>query len=259
LVAFAVLIAPAAAQEPTPTPTPTPTPAPELSDAERDVYRDYRRDGVIEACDHKKKTLKQVLEELPPEADLDTPDLRPALEAGIEQHRDGDCDEPEPTPTPTPTATPAPTAAPAPTTAPAPDDPVDSGAVDPLPGGGGGGGGGTPTPPGAEDVAPLDPSVTPVPPASIPAPAAPAPAEPSGPAATPEPAYANADDELPLSLLVLAGLLALVALLALLFALATRFGWGERWLARPRRALSEAGFRAGGTWGDFADWIRFGR
>src|SRR5215207_4749202 len=91
LVAFAVLIAPAAAQEPTPTPTPTPTPAPELSDAERDVYRDYRRDGVIEACDHKKKTLKQVLEELPPEADLDTPDLRPALEAGIEQHRDGDC------------------------------------------------------------------------------------------------------------------------------------------------------------------------
>ena len=86
VVAFAALGAPAAAQDPTPTPTPTP----ERSEAEREVYRDYRRDGVIEACDHKKKTLKEVLEKLPPEADLDTPDLRPALEAAIEQHADGD-------------------------------------------------------------------------------------------------------------------------------------------------------------------------
>ena len=253
-VAFAVLVTTAAAQEPTPTPTPTPTPVPERSDAERKIYRDYRRDGVIEACDHKKKTLKQVLEELAPEADLDTPDLRPALEAAIEQHNDGDCAKPEPTPTPTPTATPAPT--PAPTAAPAPDDPVDSGSLAPLPGDGGGG---NPSPPGAEDVKPLEPEVTPVPPATTPAPAAPAPAEPSGPAATPEPAYSNADDELPLSLLLLAGLLGLLGLLALLFALASRFGWAESRLARPRRALREATFRAGGAWGDFGDWIRFGR
>ena len=58
---------------------------------------------------------------------------------------------------------------------------------------------------------------------------------------------------------MLAGLLALLALLALLFAAAGRFGWAESRLAGPRRALSEATFRAGGTWGDFADWIRVGR
>jgi hypothetical protein len=252
LIALLLLSAPAAAQDE----------QQERPKGVEKVYRDYEDDGVIEACDHTKRALKRTLEELPPEADVDTPDLRPALEAAIEQHEDGDCEEPEPTPTPEPTATPDATATPAPTTAPtpAPDDPVDSGSVDPVPGrGGGGGGGGGPSPPGAEDVKPLAPEITPVPPATTPAPAAPAPAEPSGPAVTPAPVYSNADDGVPLSLLVLAGLLALLALLALLFAAAGRFGWAESRLAGPRRALREATFRAGGTWGDFADWMRLGR
>ena len=249
LVALAILVAPAAAQDP----TPTQTPAPERSEEEKDVYRDYRRDGVIDACDHERRTLREVLDELPPEADVDNPDLRPALEAGIEQHKDGDCDEPEPTATPSPTATatPAPTATAAPTTAP------DSGSVDPVPPSTGGGN--TPTPPSADDVRPLSPDVTPVPPATTPVPAVPAPAEPSGPEVTPSPVYANADDSLPPSLLVVAALLALVALLALAYAAASRFGWAERRLAGPRRAFREATFRIGGTWGDFADWLRPGR
>jgi hypothetical protein len=71
--------------------------------------------------------------------------------------------------------------------------------------------------------------------------------------------YSNGDDRVPFSLIVLAGLLALLALLALLFAALGRLGWTDSRLARPRRALREAGFRAGGAWGDFADWIRFGR
>ena len=49
------------------------------------------------------------------------------------------------------------------------------------------------------------------------------------------------------------------AVLALLFAAAGRFGWAESRLAAPRRALREATFRLGGTWGDFADWMRLGR
>jgi hypothetical protein len=121
------------------------------------------------------------------------------------------------------------------------------------------GGGGGKAPLGAGDVTPLAPDVTPVPPAATPAPAAPPAAEPSGPAATPEPVYRNADDGVPLSLLLLAGLLALVALVALLYALVSRLGWGDSRLAATRRAWREAGFRAGGTWGDFADWIRVGR
>ena len=98
-----------------------------------------------------------------------------------------------------------------------------------------------------------------MPPAATPAPEAPPLAEPSGPQTTPEPVYSNTDDELPLSLLVLAGLLALLALLAALYALAGRFGWADSRLAASRRALREATFRAGGAWGDFADWMRLGR
>jgi hypothetical protein len=216
------------------------------------VYRDYEDDGVIEACDHTRAALQQTLDDLPPEADVETPDLRPALEAAIEQVEDEDCPEPTPTPTPTPspTATPAPTSTPAPTTTP---DDDSAGAIPPAPGGNDGGGGATP-PPTSDDVTPLDPEVTPVPPA-----ATPAPAEPSGPVASPQPTYRNADDEVPVALLVLGGLVVLLALLALLYAALSRLGWGERRLERIRRAWREAGFRAGGAWGDFADWIRVGR
>ncbi len=79
------------------------------------------------------------------------------------------------------------------------------------------------------------------------------------PAAPPAPVYANADDGVPLSLVVLAAVAGVIALIALLLALTSRTNWGERALAGPRRAWREAAFRAGGTWGDFADWIRVGR
>ena len=229
------------------------------------VYRDYRDDGVIEACDHTKQALQQTLDDLPPEADVDTPDLRPALEAAIEQHHKDGCDrngdgkvDSRDTPPPasngtgsgsgtgTGTATPAPTPAPAP----APAAPPPPATVNPLPS--------TPAPkrkrPNKNDVVPLTPSPTPAPPA-----AAPPAAEPSGPVATPSPVYVNADDGVPVSLLVLAGLLALLALLALAYAAVRRLGWGEERLAGAHRAWQEAAFRMGGTWGDFADWMRVGR
>jgi hypothetical protein len=219
------------------------------------VLRDYRDDGVIEACDHTRQALRDTLKDLPPEADIETPDLRPALEAGIEQVKADECEaEPEPTPSPTPTQTPAPAQTPAPTAVPTPDDGGDDslGTVTPPPSDDGGAG-----TPGADDVTPLEPEVTPVPPAATPAPAVVPPAEPSG--TPPPPAYANADDSVPVSLLVLAGVLALVALVALLYAVLSRLGWGERRLSGVRRAWDEARFRAGGTWGDFADWLRVGR
>ncbi len=225
---------------------------PERGKAVQEIYEDYRDDGVIEACDHSKRALKKTLDQLPDTADVETPDLRPALEAGIEQHEADDCDEAEPTPTatPSPTAAPTSTPAPVPTSTPAPDTGDDSiGSVTPLPPGGGN------DPPGAEDVTPLNPEITPVPPATTPAPAAPA--EPSG--APPEPVYANEDDRLPAALLVLAGLAALVALLAFAYAALSRLGWADARLAGVRRAWREATFRIGGTWGDFADWIRVGR
>jgi hypothetical protein len=224
------------------------------------VYDDYRDDGVIEACEHPKRALQRTLDGLEPEADVDTPDLRPALEAAIEQHDSGDCEaEEEATPTPTPESTPAPTFTPAPTVEPAPEP-----APPPTSGGGGGGSGGggggiAPSPPpSAEDVTPVEPVPTPVPPAATPAPA-PVPAEPTGPPPEPAVVYTNSDDPLPASLLVPAALLALLALGALAYAVLSRLGWADARLAGVRRAWREAAFRAGGTWGDFADWMRPGR
>jgi len=221
------------------------------------VLRDYRDDGVIEACDHTRRALRDTLDTLPAEADVETPDLRPALEAGIEQVKADECEEePEPTPTPTPSpAPPASTPVPTPVPTPAPDTGGDDqlGSVTPLPPVDGGNDGGSGTP-GPDDVTPLEPEATPVPPAATPVPA---PVEPSG--QPPVPTYVNADDSVPVSLLVLAGVLALVALLALLYVVLSRLGWGERRLGGFRRAWDEARFRAGGTWGDFADWLRVGR
>jgi hypothetical protein len=221
------------------------------------VYKDYRDDGVIDACDHTKKALQRTLDDLPPEADVETPDLRPALEAGIEQLGADDCpaETPTPTPTPSPTAapTPAPTVAPTPVPTPSNNDDGGLGTVTPLPPDGGNGGGNDPL--GPQDVTPLDPAVTPVPPAQAPAPAAPA--EPTGPA--PAPVYVNEDDALPPVLLVPAILLVLLALVALLYAGLSRAGWADTRLAGVRRTWREATFRAGGAWGDFADWIRVGR
>src|SRR5918998_2510412 len=88
LVALFVLLsaaAPAAAQELTD----------ERQEAVDEVLRDYRDDGVIDACDHTRRALRDTLEQLPPEADIETPDLRPALEAGIEQVKADECEEEE--------------------------------------------------------------------------------------------------------------------------------------------------------------------
>jgi hypothetical protein len=235
------------------------------------VYDDYRDDGVIDACKHPKRALQRTLDTLAPEADVDTPDLRPALEAAIEQHNSGDCTpEQEATPTPTPSTTPSPAVTPAPSPAPEPSStpappPAASG------GGGGGGGGGTgaggiapSAPPAAGDISPVVPNPTLVPPAVTPAVTPvpvtpPAAVEPTGPPPAPAVVYANPDDGLPASLLVPAVLLALVALLALLYAVLSRLGWADARLAGVRRAWREAAFRAGGTWGDFGDWMRPGR
>jgi hypothetical protein len=246
---------------PTVTPTPTPVPPSKRSKSVKKVYKDYRDDGVIEACDHTKKALKKTLKELDPAADVDTPDLRPALEAAIEQHHKAGCDrngdgkvnsqdvKPGPTgsngsngtPSPTPTVVPTVVPTPIPTT------PPSTGTVKPVP---------PPkhSPPTKGDVVPLTPAPTPAPPAAVP-PAA----EPSGPAPTPSVVYRNGDDPVPISLLVLAGVLALLALLALGYVALTRLGWADERLARPRRAWREAAFRTGGTWADFSDWIRVGR
>jgi hypothetical protein len=57
-------------------------------------------------------------------------------------------------------------------------------------------------------------------------------------------------------LIVLAGLVA--ALLAAV-GFARWWAWEPRWLVRVRHAAAEAGWRVGGAWADFTDWLRLGR
>ena len=107
-------------------------------------------------------------------------------------------------------------------------------------------------------------------PSSVAAPAATVPSPPGS--AQPAPAAADgaivnaaavAGDpgasEPPAPLIVLAVLGALLLLGLLLWGLARYFAWDPGWLAGSRHAVQEAGWRAGGLWDDFTDWLRPGR
>jgi len=294
---LAVAPAPARAQDPAPTPapptaTPTPAPTPPVpvpggSRTDRvllnRVYRDFRSNGEIEPCRHSLRRLERVREFLlanPGQPVLETaPDFLPALEAAIEEREDlsdRECrerldeEEPEATPTPAPDEDPAPDRdpTPAPDEDPAPDrDPAPAPAPAPVP---------DATP------APL-PEVTPAPPAPPPDPgpapedeATPAPPEETptptptpSPSPTPEPTPAGptvvqrADEDGPPPEVVLGAAvgapLGLTGLLALVLAALARLGIAEVPRARARHAWGEAAYRAGTAWGDFVDWLRFGR
>jgi hypothetical protein len=258
--AWAQDVTPAPTETPVPTATPTPEPTPtpeEIEEAERKeklrkrkivrrVYRDFRRDGRIDNCDHSRTALKRTLESITDEFEADFPDFRPAIRAAIKDHDKERCEvEPEPTPTPAP-ATPAPTATPAPPPPASTPPPADDGGLDfggdddegaaPPPSRN------EPPPPTEQDVTPVQPSATP-PPAATPAP------EP--PLAVVKPA-GDSDLTVPALLLVIALVgLALVAA-SVLAARNGRFaGWSHAW--------REASYRATGAWGDFGDWLRLGR
>jgi cobalamin biosynthesis Mg chelatase CobN len=57
----------------------------------------------------------------------------------------------------------------------------------------------------------------------------------------------------------LAAVLVLIALAAIWFLLVSLRAEPPRWLLNWRHALSEAGYRIGGTLADFGDWLRLGR
>ncbi len=67
------------------------------------------------------------------------------------------------------------------------------------------------------------------------------------------------DASLPAPIVLMAALAALLTLLGVTFLLATVRGWDPAWAAGWRHAWSEAGYRVGGTWSEFADWLRSGR
>ena len=209
----------------------------------RRVYRDYRRDGRIDNCDHSRKALKRTLESITDEFDADFPDFKAAVKAAIKDHDKERC-EPEPTPTPSAPATPAPTATPAP---PPPPPPTDDGGLD----FGDDEGGAAPPPKNNDPPPPTESDITPVQPSATPPPAA-TPAPPTEPQLAVVAPAGDTNLTLPALLLALA-LLGAALLAASVFAV--RRGHFARW----GHACREASYRATGAWGDFGDWLRLGR
>jgi hypothetical protein len=220
----------------------------QLSKGAQRVYDDYRSDAAIRPCDHTAKLYRRTLREITPDVEEQSPAFRPAVEAALRDRQKGTCDAPGDSQqedesvgggsTTTPATPPAApqneaTPAPAPATPKPPTEvkPVQPAPAQPNPEA-------TPTPTPTATVAPAPPVTS-----SAPAPAA-------------DPVLLDRPHEgTPVGLLIALGVLALALLLVLLLLAARRF---DR-LPGARHAWGEAAYRAGGTWGDFLDWVRFGR
>lgn len=84
------------------------------------------------------------------------------------------------------------------------------------------------------------------------APPAPAPALPAS-------LTAPTDAGVPAPLLAMAAIALAVAIVLGIRAVAVAGGWEPRWTVRWRHAWGEAGYRVGGGWADFVDWLRVRR
>jgi len=238
-----------------------------LSRPAQKIYDDYRSDAAIVVCDHTVAAYRRTLREITPDIEEESPAFRPAVEAALQDRREGKkgCDE-------------GPTGS---------SGDSDGGAGGGSPSGASGSGGsasggsGSPAPVAPPPKAPAPVKPVPVKPVPVkpvpvkPAPAAPAPTAGTTPAPTvappppvtssapppaTEPVLLNRPHEgTPIGLLIALGLLALALLCGLLALAAGRFGWGGERLAGARHAWGEAAYRASGTWGDFLDWVRLGR
>jgi cobalamin biosynthesis Mg chelatase CobN len=200
-------------------------PAAAQADAFTDVFRDYQKDGRIDPCAHSQADLRAAKGKIPNDIEQYAPDFPAALDEATEDRARSAC-------------------------------PADGGAA-----------GATTTTGGTEtQAAAPEPTAT----TEVAAPTSTVP----GPPGTAQPSPAAADGaivnaasrapargatETPGPLIALAVLGALVLLGLLLWGLARFFAWDPAWLAGARHAVQEAGWRAGGLWDDFTDWLRPGR
>jgi len=192
------------------------------------IFRAYQQHGKISPCAFSDAQLQQAKGQVPNDIEAYAPDFPNALQAAIEARASGACKQAA----------------------------AGGTAGTPTPGSSGGA-----TPPGAS---PAPAPTTPAPPGATVTPG-PAP-EPTAAAAASDQAIArsarlvrdsNAGTPAPIVALGLLG--ALLALGGLAYALVHWFAWDPRWGRSARHALGEAGWRAGNTWSEFADWVRLGR
>ena len=194
------------------------------------IFQDYALDGQIDPCKHTTDELRYVLKLIPADLAQYAPDYPAELEQALQARARGECagkktaTAPLPradTPAATPTAapTPVPTAIPTKTVVPEPPKP-------------------------AEAPAELVPQVV---------------QKADPPVEVRRVATATPANDAPAPVLLLGLLAGLLLVAALFLATMRRLGWAEESLAGTRHAFSEAGWRFGGLWEDFRDWLRLGR
>jgi hypothetical protein len=195
------------------------------ADAFDDVFKEYQGSGKIDACKHSEAELKSADSSIPNDIDAYAPDFRNALQAALESRAGGAC------------------------------------AANGAGGGGGGAAPGTTSTP------------TTTTPGATATTAAPGSTVTPGPTPDPTAAPAAADQAIvdsalasqasgagtPAPVVALGLLGALIALGGLVYGMAHWLAWDPRWARRARHAVAEAGWRAGNTWSEFADWVRLGR
>jgi len=74
--------------------------------------------------------------------------------------------------------------------------------------------------------------------------------------AAPSSVTASTDAGVPLPIVLLAVLATICALLGAAVAVTRLRGWDPAWAAAWRHGWGEAGYRAGGLWSEFRDWLR---
>ena len=197
-------------------------PSSALADPFDDVFADYQKDGKIDPCAHTPEELQKAKSDIPNDIEQYAPDFPAELEAAMEARARANCDG---------------------AGSPSGAEGEDSGAT------GGAGAGAAPPPPA---TTPNTPGQAPAPPGTA------QPAQPANDGAIAN-AAARDDDaggDVPAPLVALAVLAALLALSALIWGVFRFFAWEPRWLLGARHAVAEAGWRTGGAWADFTDWLR---
>lgn len=215
-------------------------PAAHAASAFEQVLSDYQKDGKIDPCAHSETELRDAAGQIPNDIEQYAPEFPTALQEAIDARTQGQCD--------------------------GKDGGGSGGSGGGSSGGGssGGSGGGivppisttpsTPSTPGATTpgtTAPPQSSTTPAPPTVT------NPGSANGKRTSAGSGSSSSDPPVPFVLIaIVAGLLLLTAAF---FGTTRWLGWDFRHLAGVRQAWGEAGYRAGGSWADFRDWLRNGR
>ena len=224
-------------------------PAAHAASAFEQVLSDYQKDGKIDPCAHSEDTLRDAAGQIPNDIEQYAPDFPTALQDAIDARTQGKC---------------------------AGQSGGDNGSNNNGAGSGGGsgsggsgGGGTTPgtaTPPPATTTPPA--STTPTPGSTTPGTATPQTSTTPAPPNVPKPTAsgkrtsANTGDsssDPPVPFILIAIVAGLILLTAAFFGTSRWLGWDFHHLAGVRQSWGEAGYRAGGTWADFRDWLRNGR